>query len=67
VDDDKRLRERLAHQIRGQLGARNSHPQETQDITSPCSVERCERFGIAVARAPQEVTIMNMHTGAHGL
>jgi hypothetical protein len=28
-------------------------------------IERAERFCIALARAPQEVTIMDMHTDAH--
>lgn len=66
VDSDKRLGKRLAHQIRGQLGARNSDPQKPEDIASSCSVEQAERSGIALARAPQQITIMDMHSSAHG-
>jgi hypothetical protein len=66
VDRDKRLGEDLAHQIRRQLGAGNPHPQKTKDIASPCSVKQAERFGIARARAPEEVTIADMQSRAHG-
>lgn len=66
VNCEKRLRERLAHQIRGQFGACNAHPQKPEHIPTAYSVERAERFGISFASAPQQITIVDVHTDAHG-
>jgi hypothetical protein len=62
---DKRLGERLAHQICRKFGARDAYSQKPEDITTPRPVKGAKRFGIALARPPQEISVVEVHTGAH--